>query len=73
MYDTHTKNIASVNCGDLSVTGNQNAKSSYEKYDRKAPYGYKTHCLVCEGVLDFEAAKKHPKHRKSKLHTILPR
>ena len=26
----------------------------------KRPYNYKTHCLICEGELDFESADKNP-------------
>ena len=27
------------------------------RLENESPYGYKTHCLVCENVLDFEAAQ----------------
>ena len=67
---THNKNIASDNRGNLSAEGNPKANFVYEKYDRTAPYGYKTHCLVCERILDFEAMKKHPDRKKYKISSI---
>ena len=33
-------------------------------------YDYKTHCLICEEVLDFVDAKKHPDRIKSKISCI---
>ena len=55
-----------------SVSPNAQNKS-FERRRRSAPYGYKTHCLICEGKLDFELAVKNPnvpKYQISEVNTV---
>ena len=47
---------------------------SFERRRRSAPFGYRTHYLVCEGELNFDLAEKKPdvaKYQISEGSTII--
>ena len=82
---THPRNVnKTVSVGD-ECAGDQ-PNQSFERRRRPAPFGYRTHYLVCEGELNFDLAEKKPdvakyqisegstiirKTRKCKLHETL--
>ena len=82
---THPRNVnKAVSVGD-ECAGDQ-PNQSFERRRRPAPFGYRTHYLVCEGELNFNLAEKKPdvakyqiserstiirKTRKCKLHETL--
>ena len=56
---------------------NENAipqqNQSFERRTRSSPFGFKTHCLICEEELDFERAAKRPdiaRYQISEVSTI---
>ena len=62
-----------------TVTSNGNCdrdqkNQSFERRHRSAPFGYRTHCLICEGELNFDLAEKKPdvaKYQISEVSTII--
>ena len=83
--NTDPRNVnKTVSVGD-ECAGDQ-PNQSFERCRRSAPFGYRTHYLVCKGELNFDLAEKKPdvakyqisegstiirKTRKCKLHETL--
>ena len=47
---------------------------SFKRHHRSVPFGYRTHCLVYEGELNFDHAEKNPdvaKYLISEVSTII--
>ena len=66
---THPRNVNKTVSVSDECAGDQ-PNQSFERRCRSAPFGYQTHCLVCEGELKFDLAEKNPDVAKYQISEV---